>query len=35
VTRVVRDRDGHVIRRDTFYSHYKVWDGVIQVGAKR
>ena len=35
VTRVVRDRDGHAVRRDTFYSHYKVWEGVIQVGERR
>lgn len=33
VTRVVRDRDGHVIHQDTYRSHYKKWNGRIEVGA--
>ena len=32
VTRIVRDRDGHVIHRETFHSHYKLWTGLILVG---
>ena len=32
VTRTVRDRNGHVIHRETYRSHYKQWDGRIEVG---
>jgi vancomycin resistance protein YoaR len=31
VTRVVR-RGGSILHRDTYYSHYRLWDGVIEVG---
>ena len=31
VTRVVR-RGGRIIHRDTWVSHYVLWNGVIQVG---
>jgi vancomycin resistance protein YoaR len=31
VTRVVR-RGGAVLHRDTYYSHYRLWNGVIEVG---
>jgi vancomycin resistance protein YoaR len=34
VTRVVRAKDGHVIHRTTYYSHYKKWDGIILVGVR-
>jgi hypothetical protein len=34
VTRVVRARDGRVIHRTTYYSHYRKWDGIILVGAR-
>lgn len=32
VTRVVRDRNGNVIHRDTFHSRYRLLDGLTQVG---
>lgn len=32
VTRVVRDRKGRVIHRDTWVSNYVLWNGVINVG---
>ena len=32
VTRVVRNRSGHVIHSDTWRSHYVLWNGVIQIG---
>jgi vancomycin resistance protein YoaR len=32
VTRVVRDRNGHVIHRETYRSHYQLWNGRIEVG---
>lgn len=32
VSRTVRDRDGTVIRTETFYSHYARVDGIILVG---
>jgi vancomycin resistance protein YoaR len=32
VTRVVRDSDGHVLHHDTYRSHYKLWNGRIEVG---
>lgn len=32
VTRVVHDAAGSVIRRDTFVSHYVLWNGLIEVG---
>jgi len=32
VTRTVRDADGHVIHRETYRSHYVLWDGRIEVG---
>jgi vancomycin resistance protein YoaR len=35
VTRVVRDRGGHVIHAETYYSHYRLWNGRIEVGARR
>ncbi len=35
VTRVVRNAGGTVIRRDTFVSHYVLWNGVIEVGRRR
>ncbi len=33
VTRTVRDANGNVIHKETWYSHYKPVDGVILVGA--
>lgn len=35
VTRAVRAGDGTVLHRDTFYSHYRKWDGIILVGVAR
>jgi len=35
VTRVVRAGSGRVIHRDTYYSHYRLWNGRIEVGALR
>lgn len=32
VTRVVRDAAGHVIHRETYRSHYTLWNGRIEVG---
>ncbi len=32
VSRVVRDANGHIIHHETYYSHYQLWDGVIEVG---
>ena len=32
VTRVVRDRDGNVIHKDTYFSHYKTVTGIVLVG---
>jgi len=32
VTRVVRDRNGAVIHRDTYGSHYALWNGRIEIG---
>ena len=32
VSRVVRDRRGNVIHRDTWTSHYVLWNGIINVG---
>jgi vancomycin resistance protein YoaR len=32
VTRVVRDRNGNVIHKDTYYSHYKTVTGIVQIG---
>ncbi len=32
VTRIVRDRNGEVIHRDTFRSHYKMLPGITEVG---
>ena len=32
VTRIVRDRNGHVIHNETYHSHYKKWNGLIQIG---
>ena len=32
VSRVVRDRAGRVLHRDTYRSHYVLWNGVIEVG---
>jgi vancomycin resistance protein YoaR len=32
VTRVVRDAKGRVIHRDTWVSHYVLWNGLIHVG---
>jgi vancomycin resistance protein YoaR len=33
VSRVVRDSHGRIIHQETYYSHYQLWDGIIQVGA--
>ena len=33
VTRVVRDRDGNIIHQERFRSHYRKWNGRIEVGA--
>ena len=33
VTRTVRDRNGTVIHRDTYISHYRLWNGRIEIGA--
>jgi vancomycin resistance protein YoaR len=32
VARVVRDRNGRIIHRETYRSHYQRWDGRIEVG---
>jgi vancomycin resistance protein YoaR len=32
VTRVVRDRNGNVIHKDTYFSHYKTVTGVVLIG---
>jgi vancomycin resistance protein YoaR len=32
VTRVVRDRNGHVLHNETYRSHYQLWNGRIEVG---
>ena len=32
VTRVVRDRNGAVIHRETYGSHYALWNGRIEIG---
>ncbi|MHB8891815.1 MAG: VanW family protein [Candidatus Limnocylindrales bacterium] len=32
VTRVVQDATGRVVHRDTFYTHYVLWNGRIEVG---
>jgi vancomycin resistance protein YoaR len=32
VTRVVRNADGRVIHRDTYRSHYQLWNGRIELG---
>jgi len=32
VTRVVRDRNGKVIHRDSYFSPYQLWNGRIEVG---
>jgi vancomycin resistance protein YoaR len=32
VTRVVRDRNGNVIHKDTYYSHYKTVTGIVLIG---
>lgn len=32
VTRVVKDASGKVVHRDTFYTHYVLWNGLIEVG---
>ncbi len=33
VSRVVRDRAGRVLHRDTYRSHYTLWNGIIQIGS--
>ena len=33
MTRVVRNAKGKVIHRDTYRSHYILWNGRIEVGA--
>ena len=32
VTRVVRDRQGRIIHRDVYRSHYALWNGRIEIG---
>jgi hypothetical protein len=32
VTRVVRDKNGTVIHKDTYYSHYARITGIVLVG---
>jgi len=32
VTRVVRDKNGRIIRSEVWHSHYVLWNGIIQVG---
>ena len=32
VGRVVRDRNGKIIHRDSFFSPYQLWNGRIEVG---
>ena len=32
VTRVVRDRDGKIIHRESYHSHYQLWNGRIEIG---
>jgi len=34
VTRIVRGKDGAIIHKDSFYSHYAMVTGVLQVGKK-
>jgi hypothetical protein len=29
---VVKDASGKVVHRDTFYTHYVLWNGLIEVG---
>ena len=33
VTRVVRDRDGHLLHNETYRSHYRLWNGRIEIGS--
>jgi hypothetical protein len=32
VTRVVRDRHGNVLHRETYHSDYVLWHGLIEIG---
>jgi vancomycin resistance protein YoaR len=32
VTRIVRDRNGNLLHRDAYRSHYRLWNGRIEVG---
>ena len=32
VTRIVRDRSGHLLHSDTYRSHYRLWNGLILIG---
>jgi len=32
VTRVVRNAGGSILHRDTWISHYTLWNGIIEVG---
>jgi vancomycin resistance protein YoaR len=34
VVRTVRDADGNVIHRDTYFSNYRTIDGIVQVGRR-
>ena len=33
VSRVVRDGSGRVLHRDSYGSHYTLWNGIIQIGS--
>lgn len=35
VTRTVRDMHGRIIHRETFRSHYVLWNGILMVGTRR
>jgi hypothetical protein len=35
VTRTVRDVHGRIIHRETFRSHYVLWNGILMVGTRR
>lgn len=34
VTRDVRDRAGNLIHHEVWYSHYRLWNGIVEVGVR-
>ena len=32
VARVVRDRNGRIIHRETYRTHYVLWNGLVHIG---